>query len=134
MTKNQERIEVKVDNMIKLSKILKEDKAELQTLPQGDDDLSKCEKLRDILKNKFLTVNVEEGLTNLPYVQKLLDELDKASTVISKLESKYENNQESDMFEKLGIIDHHLVMMYNCLDTIVTAFEKYQHLKQNMNL
>lgn len=109
------------------------DELNIETLPEGNDDISKLKRLREILKNKFLSVNVEEGLTNLESVQKLLDDLDKAEIIAYKLESKYEDSDE-ETYELITNLGGDFTAMWNCLSDIVGAFEKSQHLKINLKL
>jgi hypothetical protein len=118
--------------MIKLTKLINE-KVELQSFPQGGDDLAKAERLREVAKNKFLSITVEEGLTNLPSAQKLLEDIDKAGNIVSKLADKYEEKDE-EKFDQLSDVQHDLVSMYNCLYDIVNAFEANQHLIKNLKL
>lgn len=107
--------------------------AVLQTLPQGNDDLSKAMRLKQLLLNKFLTVNIEEGLTNLPNVQDLLEQIDRASNAVDKLADRHEDSDEK-LYYSLQDIQTDLTGMWLCLADIVTAFEKRQNLKTNLKL
>jgi DNA-binding protein len=120
--------------MIKLSNILlTEAEITAQSLPQGSDDISKATRLKEILKNRFLSINIETGLTNIEEVNKLSDDLEKADEVLRKVINKYEYTDENK-FDQLSEISSELTAMWNCLYTISKAFEKYQYLKTNLNL
>jgi len=120
--------------MIKLSKILlTEAEITAQSLPQGNDDVSKANRLKEILKNKFLSISIENGLTNINEVNKTLNDLDKAGDILRKLETKYEYGNE-DTYNQIQDITLELVSMWNCLNAINNVFEKYQYLKTNLNL
>ena len=115
-------------------KKINEIEAVVQSLPQGNDDLSKAIRLETILKNKFLGISVEEGLTNIQSVQKILEDLDNGSVIVGKLMSKYMDMDDDDMSDKMSDIEGNLTAMWNCLYDILEAFEKKQYLKDRLKL
>lgn len=119
--------------MIRSRYRLNEDTPEVQQLPQGSDDYSKALRVKEVLKNKFLSVTVEDGLKNLSSVEKLLEDLDKAVNALSSLINKYDDVDE-DMFDKLSDVQLDVTSMWNCLHDIVNAFEENQHLIKKLKL
>ena len=115
-------------------KKINEIEAIAQSLPQGNDDLSKAIRLETILKNKFLSVNIEEGLINIESIEKLLEDLDKGSTVLGKLMEKYMNLDDDDMSDKMSNLEGNLTAMWNCLHDIMMVFEKRKNLKDRLKL
>ena len=104
----------------------------IQQLPQGEDKISKAKRLVDILKNRFLSVTIEDGLTNLEQVEKLHDDIEKAGTAVDKVVDTYEGSDEDlDLLEDLS---YNCTAMWNSLNKIIEVFSKQQHLKQNLNL
>ena len=104
----------------------------IQQLPQGEDKISKAKRLVGILKNRFLSVTIEDGLTNLEQVEKLHDDIEKAGTVIGKVKDTYEGSDEDlDLLEDLS---YNCTAMWNSLNKIIGVFSTQQHLKQNLNL
>jgi len=116
----------------KVDNISEQGELEVQPLPTGDDPLSKAMRIRDILKNKFLNVTIEDGLVNLDSLKKLSDDLDRAGDAVSKLESKFFDDEE--LSDKLSSIGHDLNQMWGCLYDLIKVFEDKTHLKQNLNL
>lgn len=115
-------------------KIVNEIEPTVQPLPQGNDDLSKALRLETILKNRFLGVNVEDGITNIGSIEKLLEDLDKGSNVVTKLEDKYINLNDDSTAEKLSDLNANLTAMWNCLHDLREVFEEKKELRNRLKL
>jgi hypothetical protein len=104
----------------------------IQQLPQGEDKLSKAKRLVEILKNRFLSVTVEDTLINPEQVEKLLNDLDKAEVAIGKLEDTYEGSEEDA--DLLSDLSGNCTAMWNYIHSIIEISDKYKYIKQRLNL
>lgn len=118
--------------MVKLGKLLKEDEAQLVS-PTGNDDLSKVTRARDIIKHNLLSLTLEDIINNPDKVTKLLDQIDKLDTPLTKIITKaYDENEE--LAEKLDKVSTELTVFWNFLSSIETAAEKLNNSISNLNI
>jgi hypothetical protein len=118
--------------MLKLGKLLKEDEAQLVS-PTGNDDLSKAVRSRDIIKHNLLSLTLEDAITNPDKIARLLEQMDKLESPLTKLINKaYDEDEE--LAEKLDMISAELTVYWNFLSAIETASEKLNNSIKNLNI
>jgi type I site-specific restriction endonuclease len=93
----------------------------------ANQDVEKSAKAFELLSNRFLSLSVDDFLTQPEVVDKLDSDMENVSKAISKLENKYMDSEES-VAEELSSINGKIIAMQNSMYAISSAVDKYKNL------
>jgi hypothetical protein len=80
------------------------------------------------LNNRFLSLSVDDFLTQPEVVDKLDSDMEIASKTISRLENKYMDSGDSDSADKFSSMNGKIIAMQNSMYAISSAVDKYKNL------
>lgn len=85
-------------------------------------EIENSKKLADLLNNRYLSVTIDDFLNQKQVIEKLETDLEKAYKALSRLESKYEEDEDS--YDILSDLVNKVLKMQNQLSDFKDAVDK----------
>ena len=93
----------------------------------ANQDVEKSAKVLELLQNRFLSLTVDDFLTQPQVVDKLDSDMENSSKAVSRLENKYMDSEESAA-DELSSINGKIIAMQNSIYAISSAVDKFKEL------
>lgn len=85
-------------------------------------EIENSKKVLELLNNRYLSVTIDDLLNQPEVVEKLEDDMERAYRIISKLETKYDDNEE--LYSEVSDLLVATIRMQNQLSAFVLAVKK----------
>lgn len=85
-------------------------------------EIQNSKKVLELLNNRYLSVTIDDLLNQPEVVEKLEDDMERAYRAISKLETKYDDNEE--LYSEVSDLLVKTIRMQNQLSSFVLAVKK----------
>lgn len=85
-------------------------------------EIENSKKVLELLNNRYLSVTIDDLLNQPEVVEKLEDDMERAYRAISKLETKYDDNEE--LYSEVSDLLVKTIRMQNQLSSFVLAVKK----------
>ena len=86
-------------------------------------DIQNSKKVLELLNNRYLSVTIDDFLNQPEVVEKLDNDMERAYKAISKLESKYGDDDE-EIYSQVSDLMTDVLRMQNQLSSFVLAVKK----------
>jgi hypothetical protein len=85
-------------------------------------DIQNSKKVLELLNNRYLSVSIDDFLNQPEVVEKLEDDMERAYKAISRLENKYQNDE--DLYDQVSDLMTDVLKMQNQLSSFVVAVKR----------